>query len=42
MINEWKELSYPEWFERFKRIWGELKISEEDLKRTMKLWGIIK
>jgi hypothetical protein len=40
MNNIWEELSYLEWFERFKRIWGELEISEKSLKKTMEMWGI--
>jgi hypothetical protein len=39
MDNAWEKLSYPEWFERFKKIWGELEILEEDLKKTMKMRG---
>lgn len=41
MNDMWEEPSYPEWFDRFKRVWGELEIPEESLKRTMKMWGII-
>ena len=35
MCYVWGELVYPDWFEEFKRIWGELEIPEEDLKRTL-------
>ena len=42
MNNIWKELSYPDWFESFKRIWGALEISEFELKKTMRMWGITK
>lgn len=39
MGNVWGGLYYPEWFERFKRIWGELEISEKEIKKTMRLWN---
>ena len=42
MTNVWQELVYPDWFEEFKRIWGELEVSEIGLKKTMKMWGIKK
>lgn len=38
MNDIWEELTYPEWFERFRKIWGELEISEEALKKSMKMW----
>lgn len=38
MEDIWKELIYPEWFERFKRIWGKLEVSEIEIQRTMKMW----
>jgi len=38
MCYVWGELVYPEWFEAFKRIWGELEVSWDDIKRTMKIW----
>lgn len=39
MGHVWGELYCLEWFERFKRIWGELEISEKEIKKTMRLWN---
>ncbi len=41
MDTIWGELFNPEWFEEFERVWGELEMSEEDLKKTMKMWGVL-
>lgn len=37
MKNIWGKLFDLEWFERFKKIWGELEVSEVELRKTMRM-----
>lgn len=38
MSECWYILVYPDWYEHFKRIWGELELSWAEMKKTIEMW----